>query len=196
MVPSCWGMSLTMLREGLTFTVVATDQTTAGLDALQFLQDGPCEEAVRDGTVVRTDDVEDLFDEERWREFASHGAAAGVRSTLSLPVKAADEIIGGFNFYAGRPHAFDDAVEVVAGLVGAWAPGAVRNADMAFESRDRARNGPDRLAELGALDRASGYLAAVRRIPVRQARADLLQAAERANVSPRALAELLLEGKR
>src|SRR4051812_21154786 len=86
LVPSCVGLSLTLVAEGITVTLVSSSSQIAGLDALQYLDGGPCEQAVTDGELQqrrRTDVVE----EGRWQLFARGESMFGIASTLSLPIR-------------------------------------------------------------------------------------------------------------
>src|SRR4051794_16802935 len=67
LVPECWGMSLSFLREQLTFTLIASDARTAQLDGLQYAVGGPCVDAVHDGRQIVTGDLTGPLDEETWR---------------------------------------------------------------------------------------------------------------------------------
>ena len=84
--PNLAGMSLASSTHGLTFTLVATDDEIAALDAVQYLDTGPCVEAFEHGQGVATTEG-GLLDERRWHDLAVASAAAGVRSTLTFPVK-------------------------------------------------------------------------------------------------------------
>ncbi len=87
-------MSVTLRDQELTFTWVATDSKLRTLDAAQFLAGGSCEQAAHDDV---TQVVSSLMDEEQWRLLAVAGAAVGVRSTLSLPLRGPDGPIGSLN---------------------------------------------------------------------------------------------------
>src|SRR6185295_1242079 len=41
-VPECVGLSVALLSHGLTLTLAATSETVAGLDAVQYVDGGPC----------------------------------------------------------------------------------------------------------------------------------------------------------
>jgi hypothetical protein len=56
-VPQCTGMSLSLLAERLTLTLIATDAQVAALDAVQYLQGGPCVDAIARDGLLRTDDL-------------------------------------------------------------------------------------------------------------------------------------------
>lgn len=85
-------------REGMTFTLVATDEEIAALDGVQYLASGPCVNAAVDGHGIATT-CEDLFSEARWRAVGRAGAAVGVRSTLTFPIMAGGNVIGTVNLY-------------------------------------------------------------------------------------------------
>src|SRR5215218_9904010 len=128
-VPGLVGVSLSLVTEDLVLTYVASDVDIAALDAVQYTDDGPCLEAIRQEAIIETD-TEALLDEGRWQLFAQASAAAGIRSSLSMPFRLHGVVTGGVNLYAQRPDTFKEHVEQLADLFGAWAPGAVANADL------------------------------------------------------------------
>jgi len=191
-VPECVGMSLALYREGLTFTLVASSAEVAALDGVQYAAGGPCVDAVLEDMLVDTSGEEGLLGEDRWATFARAGAAAGVLSTLSMPLGSAGQVTGGVNFYAATPTAFEGRHEALAGIVGAWAPGAVMNADLPFASRAEAAKAPVRLRDQGTIDQAVGYLSALRKVDQNEAQAILADAAARAGIPEVLVAKALL----
>lgn len=87
LLPSCVGVSITVLVDGDPFTVTATSEAMATVDASQYLLDGPCVEGARSGEPVL---VGDVLDEGRWQAFAQTAAAQGIRSSLSIPFRSPD----------------------------------------------------------------------------------------------------------
>ena len=71
-VPDCVGFSLSLLAEGLTFTLAATSAEIAALDAVQYRDGGPCVDAFAAATVGSVP-APDAVDESRWRLFALAG---------------------------------------------------------------------------------------------------------------------------
>ena len=183
-VPSCVGLSLALLKEELTFTLVATDLDIAGVDTTQYLEGGPCVRAAADDRVIEVD-IEDLFDEERWSLYARATAAAGIASSLSLPLRDEDEgsVIGGINLYAAEAGAFRGHHEEMAEALGAWAGGAVSDADLQFRSREAAERTPGTLADLRDVDVAVGILAARWGVALAAARERLVRAAHQAGLT-------------
>ena len=195
LVPQCLGISLASNEDEVTFTLVATAQEVAVLDAMQYVEGGPCIDAVDTGQVLACDQ-EKLFDEERWRRFAQATAASAVASTLSLPILQGARVIGGVNLYGSTPTAFDGQHEAIAVIFDAWAPGAVTNADLSFTTRSVAETAPGHLREELDLSVASGLLAQQDQTSIEEARQRLREAARRAGVSEAQLAETIIELQR
>jgi GAF domain-containing protein len=181
LVPSCVGLSLGLVHDDLTFTLVATSDEVATIDAAQYLDGGPCVE-VASGTGTLDVEIQDLLDEGRWSAFARSSAAHGVKSSLSLPLVRQGRLVGGINLYAASPHAFVGKHEALADALGATAAGAVADADLGFTSRARAVATPATLDDQRTVDIAVGVLAARDHTDVETARATLERAARRAGV--------------
>lgn len=181
-VPECVGLSLCMYSEDLTFTLVASNLRLAELDAMQYLDGGPCVSAVVEnkpqGRVVS-----DLLDEDEWQLFARASAASGIASTLSLPILEQGRVVGGVNLYAASPDAFVGHHQELSTALGASAKGAVTNADLGFTSRYRALRAPGQLRDQQLVEAAVGMLAAREHVDIDVARSNLEQAAARAGVT-------------
>jgi GAF domain-containing protein len=182
LVPECVGVSLSLLKDGLTFTWVSTGRDTSGLDAVQYLDGGPCVDAVERGVTVEVTS-DDLFDEGRWLFFARAEGAAGVASSLSMPIMVEDRVVGGVNLYASTSDAFEGRREAVGELFGAWVPGAVTNADLSFSTRERARKAPGTMQEQALVNQAVGMIVAAHQVTSDQAHDKLRTAAARADLS-------------
>ena len=159
-VPDCVGISLASVRHGVTFTLVATSEEIAVLDAVQYLYGGPCVDAAHTDEVWELNSHDQrLFDETGWHRFARATAAHAVASTLSLPILHDGDVVGTVNLYAASAHAFTGAHEELATIFGAWAPGAITNADLSFSTRDTAREAPQALRDRARVDRVVEMLA-------------------------------------
>jgi GAF domain-containing protein len=195
LVPQCLGLSLASSQDGLTFTLVATANEIAVLDAIQYVSGGPCVGAVKAERVVAYDQAE-LFDEQEWQLFAHATAAAAVASTLTLPILSGGRVVGSVNLYAATPTAFDGHHEAIARVFDAWAPGAVTNADLSFTTRSVAEAAPDLLRTDVDLAVASAMIAQQDHVSLEDGRRRLLQAARRAGVSEVQLAQTIIELRR
>jgi GAF domain-containing protein len=192
-VPGLVAFSISIVRENLTFTYVASAAAAAGLDAMQYLDGGPCEQAIREKRLLAVDHT-DLFDENRWRLFTRAGNSFGIASTLSMPIIHDDEVVGGVNVYGAAGDTFDGRHDELARLFGAWAPGAVTNADLLFTSRLDALRAVDRLEDMSIVDAAVGLLADAHGTSPERARADLARAAAQAGTSVAHAARLVVRG--
>jgi GAF domain-containing protein len=181
-VPECVGLSLGVLADGLTFTLVASSDEIASLDAVQYLDGGPCIVAAQDDEVIRVDRIEDL-DEDKWRMFASSTAAAGIASTLTMPIMEQGRVTGTVNLYASTPDAFDDHHDALADALGASAAKAVTNADLPFRTRLAAAQAPQRLSDEDQINIAVGVIATNQAVDLATARERLRTAAARAGVT-------------
>jgi len=180
-VPELVGLSLTTVDEGLTYTLVATDRA-AELDVMQYLDDGPCLEAVKRGEMVEVGDA-GLLSEERWHLLALAEAATGVVSSLSMPIHRDGQVVGGINLYASTANAFRGHQDALAEAMGATASDAVHNADLPFRTRWAATAAPDKIREDDVVHNAVGVLAATHDLDVSIAERLLREAAARAGVS-------------
>jgi hypothetical protein len=160
------------------------------VDGAQYLLGGPCEEAIDGQEVVEVDQLS----ESRWQLAALAGAAVGVSSSLSFPLRsAAAEAIGSVNLYGSARDTFDGSAREVARLFGSAADEAVSNADLSMTGVDRARQSTLSVQDWAQVDIAVGVLAERERVTVERARGLLEDAATRAGVPVTALAEVLLD---
>ena len=191
-VPGLVGVSMASRDQGVTFTLVATAEEIAVLDAVQYVASGPCVDAVDLGHGITTS-AGGLLDEARWSEFARASAAAGIHSTLTLPVVDEGVVVGSVNFYGRDEDTFVDRHDALADIFGAWAPGAVANADLSFTTRADAEQAPRRLRQAALVDTATGILAADRDTSLAKARDHLDGAARRAGIPVEVLAAVVIE---
>lgn len=180
-VPDLVDVSIAGLSEGLTCTLVATAEEIAILDAVQYVAGGPCVEGAHTEQVMEFEP--DPLNEERWRLFAEATAAREVRSTLTLPILSERRETGTVNLYAASQRAFAGHHEQLAEVFGAWAPGAVANADLSFMTRREAEGAPQKVRNQIFVDQATGLVAAELGVDVDSALAHLRDAASRARVS-------------
>ena len=179
-VPDVVGLSLTLFDDSeITFTLVAP-HLPAARPAPRIESSEPAPPQGR--PEPDADDRADLLDEERWAAFARSSAAAGVASTLSLPIVAHDRVVGGINLYASSEDAFSGRQHDLAAALGASENGAVANADLTFETRRLAEDAPRQLRDQRLVEVATGILAARAGIDVESARERLESSARQARV--------------
>jgi GAF domain-containing protein len=89
---SCGG---TLRRDDQAATVASSDEFAVLLGQIQHGRgQGPCLQVLRTGERVT---VPDLATDDRWDEYRLHALAAGVRSSVSLPLTVNDATIGAVN---------------------------------------------------------------------------------------------------
>lgn len=141
LVPDCVGLSLAWVEHGVTFTLVASPEQIAVLDALQLLSGGH-----RVGVAQPGPATEGLLrgpEEEQWWGLSVRAdATATVRCSLTFPLAENDAVVGSVSLYGASDHAFEDVHPELARVLGSEAPWATRNADLAFESRRTAQEAP------------------------------------------------------
>ena len=168
-VPECVALSVTLLDDDLTFTLVDTDARDEDPD--------PSTDASSD------EDPEFALDEREWAEMARERAFAGIASTVCLPVVEKGRAVLNIDLYASTAHAFHDRIDGLVAALGAWQAGAVTNADLGFETLRRAEAAPERLRVQRLVDVAVGLVAARVGVTTDDASGLLTQAAERAGVT-------------
>jgi hypothetical protein len=192
LVPDLVGLSLCVISEGVTVTLVAPNSAVAALDAAQYIDGGPCVDAVTEPGDMIEADIGDLLDEGRWTVFARSSAAAGVASSLSMSITDGEgRVTCGLNLYASTADAFSGVHDELAAALGGSAESVVTNADLGFTTLGKAQQAPRLLRDRARIETAVGILAAQFREDLDTARARLLQAAHRAGVDPVVVARVL-----
>jgi GAF domain-containing protein len=148
-------------------------------------------DAVHRGESVHVPDA-DALDENRWELFSRAESVAGVSATLSLPVVEQGRVTGGVNLYASEAGAFQGHYDQLADVFGAWAAGAVTNADMMFRTRLEAAKTPARLDALDDIAKAVGVVAATQGVSTDEARTRLEHAGTLAGIATANLARAVL----
>ena len=189
-VPECVGLSISLRDADLTFTWVRANDMTGVIDAMQYLEDGPCQESIEIGDDILIDDI---LDEDRWQLFALVSAARGVRSSLSLPLRSDGTIIGSVNFYAATASAFMGEESRLARTFGSRAEDTINNADLSMSTLANARKAPQVLAEMAVIDQAMGILVAKHHISFEEARHRLVEAAARADIAVEEVARAVVQ---
>jgi GAF domain-containing protein len=182
LVPDLLGLSLGLPREGVTLTLVASAEELAALDAVQYLDGGPCVAALG-GSKPIEESIDDLLDEERWQLYAEASSAAGVASSLSMPIMSGGGVIGGVNLYASTRDAFTGLHDAIAEAVGSDAELAVANADLSFETRQHAMATPRLIREGDDINIALGIISARQNVDISAARDRLRDAAAQAGIT-------------
>jgi GAF domain-containing protein len=96
---------VTMRRNHQVATVASSDEFAMQLDEIQYGHgEGPCLQAMRTRERVQ---VTDLAAEDRWGGYRLHALAAGLRSSVSLPLTIDSTKRGALNLYSRTSDNFD-----------------------------------------------------------------------------------------
>jgi GAF domain-containing protein len=121
----------------------STGDLPRDIDALQDrLGEGPCLDAIREGDLVRVDDV---GADDRWPDFARDAAALGVGSMVCFRLFVEGDALGALNLYSRHPNAFDGVSEEVARVFTGHASVALAGA----EHEENLRRGMDNRDVIG-----------------------------------------------
>lgn len=180
--PACVGLSLGLLDEDLTFTLVATSEEIAAFDAVQYLDGGPCVKGAHEAERVEVR-TEGMATEAEWLLYAQATAAAGIRSSLTLPVMRHGRAIGSVNLYGATPDAFVGCHDALADALGVSAEITIANADLSFDTRLDALEAPQRIVDQDDVDIALGIIARSQKVDIPIAQERLRHAAARAGIT-------------
>ncbi|MBC2932534.1 hypothetical protein [Nocardioides sp. zg-1228] len=172
-VPDCVALSVTLLDEDLTFTLVDRAATEGAHHG-----DGE-----RAGAGPATPGPSHPLDELDWADMARERAFDGIASTVSLPVVEHGRAVLTIDLYASTTYAFRDRIDGLVEALGVWQAGAVTNADLGFDSLRRAELAPERLREQRLVDVAVGLVAARMAVTTDAAARMLVAAAADAGVT-------------
>lgn len=189
-VPDCVGLSLMVVADGPTYTLVASDERFASLDAVQYFYEGPAN-AVLDTQQPVEVNIDALMDEGRWLTFARATSETGIASTLSMPLVRSGDVVGAVNLYASVPDAFNGHHGSLADALGASADNAITNSDLTFSTREEAAKAPRELSDQFDIDGALGIIAGAKDVDIPTAKARLEHAAARAGITEAQAARVL-----
>ncbi len=191
-IPGAESVSTTLMRGEKPFTAAYSGDMALHADEMQYAEGyGPCMDAGRGGVVLR---VDDMRTEQRWPKYAARVSAAGVRSSMSVPLPYQGNAIGALNVYSSEPGAFVSPESLNAGRDVAEAMAvAVVNAAAHHRLSEQARNMQLAMETRAVIEQAKGVLMAQRRVDAEQAFEILRDASQRYNRKLRDIAVGIVE---
>jgi GAF domain-containing protein len=155
-VDDCDIAGITLLRDGKPVTAVFTDPEAPNIDAAQYESgSGPCLDAFRYSLVYR---IENMSTDTRWPAFNATAGAAGIRSTLSLPLIVGEAALGALNLYSRRLHGFTDDASAM--VFAAQAAVVLANSQAYWAAQNLAAELEIALASRAVIEQAKGILMA------------------------------------
>jgi GAF domain-containing protein len=168
-------------------TALWTDDSAPRIDQVQYEEgSGPCVNAYKERRIIRVDDVRTVRNQ--WPAFSERAVQEAVLSTLSLPLVAGDDTLGGFNLYARDPNAFSSEHEADAELFATEAAVVLANASAYWAMSDLAFGLRTAMQSRAEIEQAKGILMATRRCTAEKAFQMLVQASQRNNEKLRDIA--------
>lgn len=190
-IPGVDEASVTMMGDSVPVSVASTGQLPLLLDERQYeAGHGPCLDAVRFGNVY---EIADLVTEQRWPDYVPRALAAGVRSSLSLPMPVPERQVGALNLYALRPQAFDDESRRTAAVFAGVGAAALTNAHLYRTTATLAEHLKAALASRAVIEQAKGIIMGERRCGPEDAFEVLVGLSQRSNRKLRDVAAALVE---
>jgi len=150
---------ITLLEAEGPGTAVATSDVARRVDNTQYEAEtgGPCLEAYRRQQMLRIDST---ATDQRWPEFSGAAAAAGLGSTLSIPLVVGGDGLGALNIYCRHEYGFPAADERLAAVLGSCASVALANARTYWRAARLADQLQQSLSTRGIIEQATGVLIA------------------------------------
>jgi len=181
--------SITVLRDEQATTAAFTGELASQLDEMQHAPGyGPCLDAALGGHVI---EILDGATDGRWPDYLPTFLELGARSSLAVPVPAA-QLVAGLNVYAPAPDAFtaDDRRMLVefAGYAGA----VLTNMDALQDARDLAADLRKAMESRAVIEQSKGILMERFTVTEDQAFRLLVQVSMHTNRKVRDLAEHLV----
>jgi GAF domain-containing protein len=179
-------VGITMLTNGRVKTGVFTHPAAPEIDRAQYESAGrgPCLDAFVEQHVHR---IHDTAVDRRWPEFAAAAAAAGIVTTLSLPLSRGLEPLGALNLYSRQAGAFHERL-AEAEVLATQAAILLANAQLYHSARDLNDNLNQALAAQRTVDYAIGILMSTGGRSSDEAFQHLVRASQRENRKVRDLA--------
>jgi GAF domain-containing protein len=147
---------ITLRRDHGATTVASSDSRANQVDEIQYGHDeGPCLRSLATGVPVV---VDDLAQDDRWGSYRMPALGHGVRSSLSLPLRADGEVIGALNIYASTPRAFGPSEQLAAGRFADEASRALALAVRMAERSEMSAHLQNALASRAVIDQALGVI--------------------------------------
>jgi hypothetical protein len=202
LLPGADAASVTLFDGGVPRTIATTEESVLVLDKAQYsLDDGPCLEATRTETVVRTDTATAL---RRWPAFGEAAAGAGIETMLSCPLfvgvddavtgEAArhHDLSGALNVWSRKQHAFDPMDAALVALLTSAMSGIILTAARWAHAQVQARQLVTALETRDTIATAKGIVMARRELTADEAFAWLTQLSQRTNRKVRDIAAFIV----
>jgi GAF domain-containing protein len=177
-LPGADAVSVSLIGAKSGVTPAYTAQLALDADESQYEEGGPCVDAAEGGAPVRMDDIDS---EERWPTYVPRARAAGVGSSLSVPLPVQEAVTGALNIYSRTPHSFDDGTVDLANAFAGYAAVAIANSQLYETTAALARQMQQAMESRAIIEQAKGLIMGQRRCSADEAFQLLVSASSRSN---------------
>jgi GAF domain-containing protein len=175
-------------------TAACTDPLVPDLDQAQYRSgQGPCLDAIRHRRLYV---VPSTQESPSWREFCRAAYERGILSTMSLPLVAADRVMGALNLYAREEAAFTEDDRGTGLRFATRAAVLLADAEAYAEARELSRRIGEAMTARATIEQAKGIIMGAQRCSPDEAFVLLRSAASREDLATRDLARRIVDGAR
>jgi GAF domain-containing protein len=172
-------------------TVASTAAFANAVDEAQYAAGhGPCLHALRSGETVL---VDNQLTETRWPTYSERAAAAGVGSSVAVPLQIEDEHIAALNIYGAQPHAFNANAVSAAEQLAVYAAVVINNASLYVSATSRAEQLSEAMSSRAAIEQAKGILMGSRRCTADDAFGILVKLSQQTHRKLRDVAQAVID---
>jgi GAF domain-containing protein len=189
-IPGAYEVSVTMTRSKPR-TVACTAEFATRVDEFQYEGgSGPCLDALRSGETVL---VSDQLTETRWPHYSAAAADAGVRSSVSVPLRIEERYSAALNVYGVEPNAFSPAAIRAVEQLGTYGVVLISNAELYFTAASRADQMAEAMTSRAVIEQAKGVLMGGRRCSADDAFAILVKLSQQTGRKLRQVAQAVVD---
>ena len=190
-LPGCDYAGLSLVSGNEVTTAAATEELVGEVDAAQYSTgEGPCLQAIRDDEVFR---IPSTASDERFQKFSPKAKAAGVSSSLSLPLHVSGATIGALNLYSRTENGFDEDDETLAQALADQAAVILLNGQVYDRSLRLTEQLEEALETRTVIAKAIGILMHREMVTSDEAFAILKRTSQRGNIKLRTIAQAVVD---
>ena len=189
-VDGAFDVSITM-HERRPATAASTSDFARTIDDFQYdAGAGPCLTALEERRTIVVDDQEV---DPRWPEYGARAAAAGLRSSLSVPLLVEDRHVAALNIYGVERDAFGPHSVQAAEDLSVYAAVTLNNADLYFSATSLADQMTTAMQTRSVIEQAKGVIMGGRRCNAEEAFAVLVKESQTSHRKLRDVAQSIID---
>ncbi|MFL6241187.1 MAG: GAF and ANTAR domain-containing protein [Actinomycetes bacterium] len=186
-------VSVTLTDNGAPRTAAFSGGLALRVDESQYDAGyGPCLDAARSGEMIVVQDL--AAESTRWPDYVPPALAAGIRASISAPLRVDDDVIGALNIYSTTRESFEDEAVRTAATLSRYAGIVLTNADHYYRATSMAEQLQQAMESRAVIEQAKGILMAQRGCSSSAAFDMLVRLSQQSHRKLREIAAALVEG--